>query len=193
MPRLFSWRKAVLASFAIFSLSLLAGMNFWMEQSEQWRQYMLGRMVYTTAAYDQAVDYFDVSYSNYQQLLAANSGAFTAPPSLEIAELSQHFKALALAKEGTEGSVKMAVLAFKEALKLTTEDALKDAGLSQSEVRKIRKDRSFTQQDLEILFHSQPKQVESQGKGRDKGSPSDKKGDDPTKSNPPGQESRDQL
>lgn len=186
---------AVLTSFAIFSAGILSGMNFWMSQTDQWRQYMYGRMAYTATMYDTAVDYFDVSYNDYQLMLNAQGDAFTAPPSLEMAELSQHFKALALVKEGTEGSIKAAVLTFKEALKLTTDDALVTANIGESLAKKIRTDRYFTQQDLEILFHNQPEQAEKEGKGRGKpDKDGDKKSDDPTKGgNQAGKENREQL
>jgi hypothetical protein len=193
MRKLFSWRSLVLVTFALFSACFLTGMHFWLGQTDQWQQYMLGRLAYSTSRYDTAIDYFDVSYADYQEMLGAEKGIFTAPPSLEMAELSQHFKALALVKEGTQGSMKMAVLTFKEALKLTTEDNLKEAHLSQSLVRKIGRDRSFTQQDLEILFHNQPKQAEKEGKGRAKGDKDgDKKSDDPG-GNLAGKENREQL
>jgi hypothetical protein len=186
---------AVLTSFAVFSVGILIGMNYWQSQTEQWRQYMLGRMAYTATMYATSVDYFDVSYAEYQQMLAAKPDAYTAPPSLEMAELSQHFKALSLVKEGTEGSIKNAVLTFKEALKLTTDDALLEAHLGQTLERKIRRDRSFTQQDLEILFHNKPKQAEKEGKGRGKGDQDgDKKSDDPTQGGQQaGKEDREKL
>jgi hypothetical protein len=194
MRKLVSPRVMVLTSFLIFAVGILTGVYYCFNQTDQWRHYMLGRMAYTATQYDTAIDDFDLSYSDYQQMVSAGQSVFSAPPSLEMAELSQHFKALALVKEGTEGSMKMAVLTFKEALRLTTADALKAAGLDENMVRKIGRDRSFTQQDLEILFHNQPKQAEKEGKGRAKpgdGS-GDKKSDDPA-GNQAGKENREQL
>jgi hypothetical protein len=134
--------------------------------------------------YDTAIEYFDVSYNDYQQMLVAPADAFTAPPSLEMAELSQHFKALALVKEGTKDSIKAGILTFKEALKLTVDDSLIAAHLSQSMDQKIRRDRFFTAQ-----------QAEKEGKGR--GQPDkdgDKKSDDPSQNgNQAGKEKRDVL
>jgi hypothetical protein len=195
MRNYLTWRMAVLASFALFSISILFGMSFWMAQTDQWRQYMYGRMAYTATMYNTAVDYFDVSYNDYQQMLVAPADAYTAPPSLEMAELSQHFKALALTKEGTEAATKAAILTFKEALKLTIDDSLKSANLSVSIDQKIRKDRFVTAQDLEILFHNQPKKAEKEGKGRGKPDrDGDKKSDDPTQGgNQAGKENREQL
>jgi hypothetical protein len=192
---LLTWRTAVLVSFALCAGCIVVGMNFWMSQTDQWRQYMYGRLAYTATMYDTAVDYFDVSYNDYQQMLVAPVDAFTAPPSLEMAELSQHFKALALVKEGTQGSIKAGVLTFKEALKLTVDDALTSAHLSSSMDQKIRRDRFFTAQDLEILFHNQPKQAEKEGKGRGQGDKDgDKKSDDPNQGgNQAGKDKRDVL
>lgn len=192
MTKFFTWRTGVLASFVIFSVGILSGMNYWLSQTEQWRQYQLGWLSYRTSQYVSAVEYFDVSYSEYQKMRAVPQSTFTAPPSLEIAELSQHFKALALVKQGTDGSVKLAVLTFKEALKLTTSYAMKEAGLDQATVAKLERDRSFTQQDLEILFHNQPQQAKKEGKGRgDKAG--EKQSEDPAKGNPAGKQDRESL
>lgn len=194
MRKVINWRGGVLASFALFSAGILAGMNFWFSHTEQWRNYQMGLMAYHTTLYQTAVEYFDVSYAEYQRMLTEKQGPLVAPPSLELAELSQHFKGVALVAQGTEASTKLAVVTFKEGLKLTTKYALKDSGLDEKMIAKIQKDRTFTQQDLEILFHNKPKQAQGEGKGRGQPQPGDKQSEDPTKSgNPAGKEDREKL
>lgn len=188
-------RRCVLVSFALFSLLFLAGLKLWFSQSEQWRQYQLGWLAYRASQYQMAVDYFDQSYENYQRLRFSTDPS-TPPASLELAELAMHFKGLALVKQGTEGGAKLAVLAFKEALKLTTVYELDASGLnlSRSTVRKLEADRNITKQDLEILFHNQPQKAQKEGKGRgDKGEKGDKQSEDPSKGNAAGKEDRNKL
>jgi hypothetical protein len=59
----------------------------------------------------------------------------------------------------------------------------------------IRKDRSFTQQDLEILFHNKPQQAQGEGKGRGgKGDkPGEKRDGEQSPSNQAGKEDREKL
>ena len=176
MRKYFNWRTLVLASFAIFSACMLAGLSYWSVQTDQWKNYMYGRIAFIGADFPTAIDYFDLSYADYNAMLVTPQDAYTAPPSLELAELSQHFKALSLVNEGTEG-------AFTQAAKL-----------SQWMDAKIRFDRNLTQQDFEILFHNQPKQAEKQGKGRGQGKEGDKKSDDPENGgNQAGKENREKL
>jgi DNA-binding transcriptional regulator YiaG len=140
--------------------------------------------------YDVASDYFDKSYQDYNDEVAAKPDVFKAPPSLELAELSQHFKALSLIDMG---NAKLAVIAFKEALKLTTEEALSKVHLSGDELHKIQQDRKLTQIDFEILLHQRQDIAKQEGKG--KGQPGDKTGEkqssDP--SNAAGKGDRNQL
>jgi predicted negative regulator of RcsB-dependent stress response len=185
-------RVLVLVSFFIFAVSSLLGMTYWHQQSEQWRTYMLGRMAYTTTLYDLSTEYFDKSYAAYQDELQSGRSFTAAPPSLELAELGQHFKALSLAKEGTQDSSKLAVITFKEALKLTTEEALSHVQLRQDMLSKLCRDRLLTQIDFEILFHQKPEMAKGEGKGKGKPQDGDKQSENPG-GNAAGKTDRDQL
>jgi hypothetical protein len=190
MKYLKSGRLWVIASFALFTASLMCGWTWSEYQTAQSRDYMLGRAAYMTTMYDAAADYFDKSYQDYNDELAGKPNVFKAPPSLELAELSQHFKALSLINMG---NAKLAIIAFKESLKLTTEAALGEVHLSGDGLHKIQQDRKLTQIDFEILLHQKQDMAKQEGKG--KGQPSDKKGekqsDDP--SNAAGKGDRNQL
>ena len=194
MKLLKDMRLWVMASYAVFCIGLLSGWTWWDKQTDQYRDYMLGRAAFTATMYDLSAQYFDKSYSYY---LAQTSGAsaqdltvLAAPPSLEMAELSQHFKALALINMG---NAKLAVIAFKEALKLTTDYALYQQKLDQATVEKLRADRKTTQIDFEILFHQQEQLAKKEGKGKNEGPADEKQSDDPSKGNQAGKNAREEL
>lgn len=185
-----SLRVTVIASFIIFAAGVMCGWTWWERQSPQAQFYMLGRAAYTTTMYDVAVDYFDKSYASYQTQLQA-ADVFSPPATLELAELSQHFKALSLVKMG---NAKLAVLAFKEALRLTTEYALSQVRLTPEETAKLIADRKITQIDFEILFNQKQEMAQQEGKGKGQpGQPGDKPSQDPSKGPNAGQTDRNAL
>lgn len=185
-----SGRTWVIASFVVFSIGTMCGWYWWDKQSPQVQNYMLGRTAYMTTMYDVAVDYFDKSYVAYGEQ-KADTSPFSSPASLEIAELSQHFKALSLVKMG---NAKLAVIAFKEALKLTTEYALAQVNLPPDQIAKLVADRKITQIDFEILFNQKQEQAKQEGKGKGQpGQPGDKQSQDPSKGPNAGQTDRNAL
>jgi len=185
-----SGRTWVIATFVVFSIGTMCGWYWWDKQSPQAQHYMLGRAAYMTTMYDVAVDYFDKSYVDYADQ-KSTADAFSPPASLEIAELSQHFKALSLVKMG---NAKLAVIAFKEALKLTTEYALSQVTLPPDQIAKLVADRKNTQIDFEILFNQKQDQAKQEGKGKgQQGQPGDKQSQDPSKGPNAGKTDRDAL
>jgi hypothetical protein len=180
----------VITSFALFLISFMCGLICWDQQTDQYRHYMLGRTAYLTTRYDLAVQYYDQSYGDYQAQVSQRPDPFTPPPSLELAELSQHFKALSLIKMG---NAKLAVAAFKDALKLTNAYALSLKSLPPEVVRKLMADRKVTQIDFEILFHQKQNLAKQEGKGKDKGDDGAKQSEDPATGNQAGKGDRDQL
>jgi hypothetical protein len=133
-----------------------------------------------TTMYDLSVQYFDRSFADYQKQSAARPDLLAEPlrlpPSLEMAELSQHFKALSLINMG---NFDLAVIAFKEALKLTNEYALSKTALDPATMKKVLADRKITQIDFEILFHQQEQLAKKEGKGKAQEKKGDKQSDDP--------------
>ena len=188
MKHLKNGRTLVIASFAVFWIGLMCGWTWWDKQTPQAQNYLLGRTAYITTMYDAAVDYFDHSYADYLDEVSAKQDFFTAPASLEMAELSQHFKALSLIKMGNS---KLAVISFKEALKLTDERSLSQLKLSPDLHTKLLADRKITQIDFEILFHQKPQLAKGEGKGKGKGDDGEKQSEDP--SNNAGKMDRDKL
>ncbi|MGH9550173.1 MAG: hypothetical protein ACRD3W_12400, partial [Terriglobales bacterium] len=115
---------------------------------------------------------------------------YTAPPSLEQAELAQHFKALALIKMG---NAKLAVITFKEGLKLTTDEALSHVQLSPDDLKKVKDDRRTTQVDFEILFRQKPQMAKQEGKGKGDKPGDEQQSENPAQGNQAGKSDRDQL
>jgi hypothetical protein len=181
MKLLKDMRLWVVASYAVFAVGLMAGWTWWDKQSPQYQDYMLGRAAFSTTMYDRAVMYFDRSYADYNASRNGEAGTvqshLVAAPSLEIAELSEHFKALSLINMG---NAKLAVLTFKEALRLTSEYALALEPHAQAELDKLHADRKITQIDFEILFHQQQQLAKKEGKGKDKSDNGEKQSDDPS-------------
>lgn len=187
MKYLTNGRAWVIASFAVFWILLMAGWTWWDRQTPQAQYHMLGTLAYRTVNYELANEYFDKSYADFQSRIGkeANQGSkgyFDAPGSLEMAQLSLHLKALGLIKM-KDG--KMAVLTFKEALKLTTDQALSKVNLDPATLGKLKEDRRAVQINLEILFQQQPQMAKQEGKGKGgKGSGEGKQSEDPSKGGP---------
>jgi tetratricopeptide (TPR) repeat protein len=185
-----SWRTLVIATFVVFSAGVMCGWNWWDKQSAQTQQYMLGNVAYKTTMYEVAVQYFDKSYASYGEE-SQKVDAFSPPPSLELAELSQHFKALSLIKMG---NAKLAIIAFKEALKLTTEYAIGQQNLPPDVIAKLIADRKVTQIDFEILFNQKQDEAKKEGKGKGDPKPGDpKQSNDPSKGQAAGKTDRNAL
>lgn len=168
MKYLTNGRAWIVASFAVFWILLMAGWTWWDRQTPQAQYHMLGALAYKTVSYDLANEYFDKSLADYQERTRKTSAGGTAafleaPGSLEMAQLSLHMKALSLLKM-KDG--KTAVLTFKEALKLTTDQALSKANLDAATLGKLREDRRAIQINLEILFQQQPQMAKQEGKGK---------------------------
>lgn len=186
MKYLTNARAWVIASFAVFWILLMAGWTWWDRQTPQAQYHMLGTLAYRTVNYELANEYFDKSFADFQSRTSnASQGSksyFEAPGSLEMAQLSLHLKALGLIKM-KDG--KMAVLTFKEALKLTSDQALsKVANLDPATLDKLKEDRRAIQINLEILFQQQPQMAKQEGKGKG-GKPGEgKQSEDPSKSGP---------
>jgi len=160
---------------------------------------VLGYQAYDNLDFTAAEDYFDRSYASYVAQVGSGKDYpfFKAPASVEMAELAQFYKGMSLAKQG---NTKLAVIAFKESLKLTTEASLatiktgdgdpdKLAGL----VAKLREDRKTTQEDLEILYNHKPNMAKQEGKGKGQGDPDEKQSEDPGKGNQAGKSEDDAL
>lgn len=190
-----SHRVWVIASFLVFSLGIMSGWTWWDKQSPQAQYYMLGRVTYMTTGgtptrFDLAAQYFQKSYASYLEQSQVTD-VYSPPASLEIAELALHYRALSLLKMG---NAKLAVTAFKDALKLTTEYELARVNLSADEASKIRADRKITQIDFEILFNQQQEQAKQEGKGKPQpGQQGDKQSQDPSKGNNAGKTDRNAL
>jgi hypothetical protein len=186
MKHLTNGRTWIIASFAVFWILLMAGWTWWDRQTPQAQYHMLGTLAYKTVSYDLANEYFDKSLADYQsRTRETNQGSkayyFEAPGSLEMAQLSLHLKALSLLKM-KDG--KTAVLTFKEALKLTTDQALSKVNLDTATLKKLREDRRAIQINLEILFQQQPQMAKQEGKGKGGQQGEGKQSEDPSKSGP---------
>ncbi|MBX9689614.1 MAG: hypothetical protein K2X27_23085 [Candidatus Obscuribacterales bacterium] len=186
-PRL--W--VILCFLSGFCLSML-GWVFWDSTSPQSQEFNKGLLAYNTGNYDLAVNYFDRSILKYQADPRSDRGFFEPAASVEMAALAQFhkFKALLKMKNG-----KLAVIAIKEALRLTSAENLSHQKLSESELKRIGEQRIFMQTDLEILFKQQEELAKQEGKGKGKkpAEQGDKPSEDPSKGNQAGKTPRDAL
>jgi hypothetical protein len=174
------WRALVISTFALFIAGFWTGWSYFDATTPQAQYYMRGRLAYMTTMYDLAVEYFDRSYDDYLEREAGGKDILTAPGSLEIAELSQQHKAMALLKHRSDSTDALAAKTFVQALTLTTEEALsRRPDLSQQNVRKIGEDRKTTQIDFEILLHQKPHLAKKLGKGSGDSEEEQKLFDDP--------------
>lgn len=184
-------RSWVIISFLLGFMLSMTGWVWWELQTPQTQWYNRGVIAYNTGNYDLAVNNFDKSIAEFAKD-PNTKGAFTAPNSVEMAALAQFqkFKALLKMKNG-----KLAVIAIKEALKLSTDLNLAKYKLSDTQLQKIKEDRIVFQTDLEILFHQQKdlQEQEGKGKGNKPGQPGDKPADDPSKGSGSGKTPRDAL
>lgn len=169
MKHLKSLRSWVIISFLLgFALSMTGWV--WSEsQTSQTQSYNAAMIAYNSGNYDLAVQHFDKSIAAFNAK-PGDAGAFEASNSIEMASLAHFhkFKALLKMKNG-----KLAVIAIKESLKLTTAQNLARYNLSKDQLRKIQEDRITAQTDLEILFKQQEQMAQQEGKGKGKGQPKD--------------------
>lgn len=184
----------VIASFLLGFILTMSGWVLWENQSQQTYWYNRGLIAYNTGNYDLAVENFDRSYTAYQSALSEKGSPLAAPPSVEQAAQAQFhkFKALLKMKNG-----KLALVAIKESLKVSTALNLSRFKLDEAELKRIQEQRIIAQTDLEILFKQQKEMAEGEGKGKGKkpGQPgdSDKQAQDPSKGTNPGKTNRDAL
>ena len=177
-----------------FLLGFALSMTGWVwseSQTPQTQSYNAGMIAYNSGNYDLAVQHFDKSIAAFNAN-PGDAGAFAASNSIEMASLAHFhkFKALLKMKNG-----KLAVIAIKESLKLTTAQNLSHYKLTETQLRKIQEDRLTAQTDLEILFKQQQQMAEGEGKGKGKGQPKDgeKQSEDPGNQQGAGKGNRDSL
>ncbi|MDR3616621.1 MAG: hypothetical protein P4L53_23880 [Candidatus Obscuribacterales bacterium] len=196
-----AWRYFVVTTFVLSIAATSVCLNLVYSQTPQWQDYMQGRFLYTfTLQYSSALEAFTRSLQDYQTAMTVKDDPFRGRPSLEMAELALHFKALAEMKMGTEGKMKDALVDLNQALALTVKEELDlaelDGRLAPALRAKIEKDRLDDQVNVEILQNNKPKLAKGQGKG--KGKPDDgegEKSDDPAKpgGNSAGKPTREEL
>lgn len=185
-------RSWVIASFLLgFALSM-TGWVWWENQTPQTQHYNRGLIAYNTGNYDLAVQHFDRSVGEFNNGISEKSTAFKAPASVEMAALAQFHKFKALLKMK---NAKLAVVAVKESLKLTTAKNLAQYQLSEATLKKIQEDRLVAQTDLEILFKQQEEMAKQEGKGKGQGKPQqgEKQSEDPGNQQGSGKGNRNQL
>jgi hypothetical protein len=196
-----AWRYFVVTTFVLSIAATSVCLNLVYSQTPQWQDYMQGRFLYTfTLQYSSALEAFTRSLQDYQTAMTVKDDPFRGRPSLEMAELALHFKALAEMKMGTEGKMKDALVDLNQALALTIKEELDlaelDGRLDPALRTKVEKDRLDDQVNVEILQNNKPKLAKGQGKG--KGKPDDgegEKSDDPSKpgGNSAGKPTREEL
>lgn len=192
MKHLKNPRSWVIASFLLGFVLSMTGWVWWENQTPQTQWYNRGLIAYNTGNYELAVENFDKSFAAFQAAKKEKNSAFEAPASVEMAAQAQFqkFKALLKMKNG-----KLAVIAAKESLKLSTSYNLGQFKLSESELKRIYEQRIIVQTDLEILFKQEQQMAEQEGKGKGNkpGKPGDKPADDPSNGSAAGKSPRDAL
>ncbi len=183
--QLFSKRRKllVLAALTLIGALMLAGAQYlstW--QSPQVVTYNQGVQFYLQGDADSALKAFDQSLDAYRR--QSNAGwlerTFLPGPSRELAALANAHKAiLMLVKQKPD----LAVLAFKESLKLNPGDQYE--GLSPADAKRLHEQALTVKYNLELMFKKNPSQAQKEGKGQGKGQgkPGNKPspGDDPGK------------
>lgn len=193
MKHLKNPRSWVILSFLVGFALTMTGWVWWESQTPQTQWYNKGLIAYNTGNYDLAVQNFDRSVVEFNANDSTESSAIKAPASVEMAALAQFHKFKALLKMK---NAKLAVVAIKESLKLTTEMNLKRYALPQSDLRRIQEQRIDAQTDLEILFKQQEQMAQQEGKGGNKpGQPQqgDKQSEDPGNQPGSGKGNKNQL
>jgi len=195
------WRYFVVTTFVLSVAATSIGLSFFYSQTPQWQDYTQGWFFYRyTLQYSWALEAFDRSVRDYENAMALKDDPLRGRPSLELAELSLHFKALAEMKMGTAGKMKDALEDLNRTLALTIKDELdqaeKEGRLDPSLRAQVEKDRLDDQVNVEILQNNKPKLAKGQGKG--KGQPGEgdgEKSDDPSQSggNAAGKPTREEL
>src|SRR5579883_1483078 len=116
MKHLKNPRSWVIVSFLVGFVLTMTGWVLWEQQTPQTRWYNRGMIAYNSGNYSVAIEDFDRSISAFNDKLSAKQeqDAFTAPASLEMAQLAQCHKFLALLKMKNG---QLAIVAVKEGLK----------------------------------------------------------------------------
>jgi tetratricopeptide (TPR) repeat protein len=192
MKHLKNPRSWVIASFLVGFVLTMTGWVMWENMTPQTQWYNKGLIAYNTGNYDLAVQNFDRSIGEFNANDSTEPNAFKAPASLEMAELAQLHKFKALLKMK---NAKLAVVAIKEGLKLTTSKNLARYKLSEETLKKLAEDRLVAQTDLEILFKQQEQMAQAEGKGNKPGQPKqgEKQAEDPGNQNASGKGNRNSL
>ncbi len=169
MKHLKNPRSWVIVSFLVGFVLTMGGWYLWEQQTPQTRWYNRGMIAYNSGNYSVAIEDFDRSVSAFNDALNQKQDPLTAPPSLEMAQLAQCHKFLALLKMKNG---QLAIVAVKEGLKSSTDwnisHYIEHFPLSDAERKKIGEDRLNCQTDLEILFHQQKDKADGEGKGKGK-------------------------
>jgi hypothetical protein len=193
------WRYFVVTTFVLSVAATSICLNFFYSQTPQWQDYTQGWFLYRfTIQYSWALQAFDRSMQDYDRALLLKDDPFTGRPSLELAELALHFKALAEIKMGTKDKMHDALDDLNRTLTLTIKTELdqaeKDGRLDPSVRAQVEKDRQDDQVNVEILQNNKPQLAKGQGKG--KGQPEEgdgKDGDDPNGGNSAGKPTREEM
>jgi len=191
-------RTWIIAGFlAGLSLTML-GWTWSAQELPQTVLFNQGMVAYNSGNYDIAVQAFDRSLNEYQnggkssnKPSAADN--FQPAPSLVQAADAQFYKFMALLKMK---NAKLALIAVKEALKLTTDENLSHYALSPAQVSEIKEQRIVYQTDLEILFKQKKEMQDGEGKGKPgegQPKPGDKQSEDPSSGQQAGKTPRDSL
>lgn len=177
-------RSWIIASFLVGLALTMTGWVWWEFQTPQSQWYNRGMLAYNTGNYDLAVQDFDRSIVEFNSdpAKAKDPGYFNAAPSVSQAGDAQFYKFMSLMKMK---NAKLAIIAIKESLKLTTEENLSHYKLTDSQLKAIREQRILYQTNLEILFHQKKEMQDGEGKGNGKGQPKpgDKQSEDPSNNN----------
>lgn len=195
------WLYFVATTFVLSIAATSSYLHLLHSTTPQWRDYMQGRFYYVfNVKYSQSLEAFERSLQDYRDALAQGQEPLQGRPSLELAELALHFKALAEIKMGTDGKMKDALDDINLSLTMTVKDELdkaeKDGRLDPALRSKVEKDRLDDQVNAEILQNNKPKLAKAQGKGRGKPADGDgQKMDDPSQpgGNSAGKPSREEL
>ena len=199
MKHLKNPRSWVIVSFLVGFALTMTGWVLFEKQTPQTQWYNRGMIAYNSGNYSVAMEDFDRSVSEFnKQLAEKKEGLLDAPPSLEMAQLAQCHKFLALLKMKNG---QLAIVAVKEGLKLSTDwnisHYIEHYPLSNAERKKLDEDRNTCQTDLEILFHQQKDKADGEGKGKGnkpgQQGQGDKQSENPSNGNQAGKSSRDAL
>ncbi len=195
MKHLKSPRTWISAGFLAGLALTMLGWTWSAKEMPQTVSFNQGMVAYNSGNYDIAVQAFDRSLNEFQSGTGdkpSSADYFQPAPSLSQAADAQFYKFMALLKMK---NAKLALIAVKEALKLTTDENLSHYALSSKEMAAIKEQRIVYQTDLEILFKQKKEMQDGEGKGKNGGQPKpgDKQSEDPSNGQNAGKTPRDAL